>query len=418
MTTWTTAADLRAKVLREWERGHLLTERSRYPWRIPLKGPSSAELATHFDTVRQWIRTLAEAGTYRLEYQEIQHRQLGRNQVPVAAWLDSEQDALALIGKRREAARFHQLAESIVQAFPPLADWIARRPLRVLEHGDDWPRLLGVLRWFVEHPRPHVYLRQIDVPGVHSKFIERHRALLAELLDPLLPVAAVDATAPAGVAGFEQRYGLRAKPALVRFRLLDGALHGLTDLCVAADEFARLALPARRVFITENEINFLAFPCVADSLLIFGAGYGFESLAAAAWLKEREIHYWGDLDTHGFAILDQLRGHFPQARSLLMDRATLLAHRDFWGREEAPVRRALSRLRSDEASLYEELCQDRIAPVLRLEQEQIGYAWIEAALAAFDHPESESDSLPAGPGFSVARSQSSNSSAGKGWLNR
>lgn len=387
MTPWTTPADLRAKVMREWERGHLLTEAwtgaARYPWRIPLKGPSSAELATHFDTVRQWIRTLAEAGTYRLEYQEIQHRQLGRNQVPVAAWLDSEQDTLALIGKRREAARFHELAGAISQAFPPLAAWIARRPLRVLEHSDDWPRLLEVLRWLVAHPRSDVYLRQIDVPGVHSKFIEHHRALLSELLDSLLPAESIDATAPAGVAGFERRFGLRAKPALVRFRLLDGALQGMTDLSVPADEFAHLGLPARRVFITENEINFLAFPRLADSLLIFGAGYGFESLAAA-WLKEREIHYWGDIDTHGFAILDQLRGHFPQARSLLMDRATLLAHQHFWGREDTPTKRNLTRLRPDEASLYEDLCQDRIAPALRLEQERIGYTWIEAAIAAFD----------------------------------
>jgi len=388
MTAWTTAADLRAKVLREWERGHLLaaawTGEVRYPWRIALKGPSSAELPARFDEVRQWIRALAEDGAYRLEYQEIQHRQLGRNQVPVAAWLDSEQDALALIGKRREAARFRLLAESIVQTFPALAAWIARCPLRVLEHGDNWPGLLGVLRWFVEHPRPNVYLRQIDVPGVHSKFIERQRGLLAELLDQLLPAEAVDAIASGGVAGFERRYGLRAKPPLVRFRLLDGTLQGLTDLSVPADEFARLALPARRVFITENEINLLAFPRVADSLLIFGAGYGFESLTAADWLKEREIYYWGDMDTHGFAILDQLRSHLPQTRSLLMDRVTLLAHRDFWGREDSPTQRELSRLHPDEASLYDDLRRDRIAPALRLEQERIGYAWVQAALAGYE----------------------------------
>ncbi len=388
MTAWATAADLRAKVLREWERGHLLaaawTGEVRYPWRIALKGPSSAELPARFDEVRQWIRALAEDGAYRLEYQEIQHRQLGRNQVPVAAWLDSEQDALALIGKRREAARFRLLAESIVQTFPALAAWIARCPLRVLEHGDNWPGLLGVLRWFVEHPRPNVYLRQIDVPGVHSKFIERQRGLLAELLDQLLPAEAVDAIASGGVAGFERRYGLRAKPPLVRFRLLDGTLQGLTDLSVPADEFARLALPARRVFITENEINLLAFPRVADSLLIFGAGYGFESLTAADWLKEREIYYWGDMDTHGFAILDQLRSHLPQTRSLLMDRVTLLAHRDFWGREDSPTQRELSRLHPDEASLYDDLRRDRIAPALRLEQERIGYAWVQAALAGYE----------------------------------
>ena len=391
MNNWTTPAELRARVLREWARGRLLAASlsgdAVYPWRLALKGPSSSELADRFEAVRSWIRELVEAAKvdgkpgYRLEFQEINHRQLGRNHVPVAAWLDTEADALTLIGKRREAARCHELAGTIAQVFPPLRDWLARRPLRVLELADDWPGLLGVLQWLVDHPRPTVYLRQVDVPGVHSKFIERNRALLSELLDLVLPASAIETSAAAGAAGFERRYGLRAKPVLIRFRLLDTPLQGLTDLTVPCDEFARLSLAARRVFITENEINFLAFPRLPDSVVIFGAGYGFEALAEARWLQALETFYWGDLDTHGFAILDQLRGSFPQARSLMMDRPTLLAHRPLWGREGAPTQRELTRLHPDEASLYDDLRQDRIAPALRLEQERIGYAWVQTTLA-------------------------------------
>jgi hypothetical protein len=398
MSGWTTTADIKAKVLREWQRGRLLsaslTGEQLFPWRIPLKVPNTADLASQFDAVRQWIRALSDGaktdnGTgYRLEFLEINHRQLGRNHVPVAAWLDSETDALALIGKRREAARCHELAGTIAQVFPPLHDWLVRRPLRVLEQADDWPGLLGVLQWMVDHPHSGVYLRQVDVPGVHSKFIERNRALLSELLDLVLPESAINASVASGAAGFERRYGFRVKPVLIRFRLLDALLHaplqGLTDLSVPCDEFAQRSFAVRRVFITENEINFLAFPPLPDSLLIFGAGYGFESLAEARWLQEKEIYYWGDLDTHGFAILDQLRGSFPQARSLMMDRSTLLAHRSLWGRENTPTQRELSRLRPDEASLYDDLRQDRIAPALRLEQERIGYAWVQAALAGYE----------------------------------
>ncbi len=395
MTDWTTPADLRARVLREWERGRLLsaslTGAALYPWRIPLKVPNAAILADRFDDARQWIRELAECAKteakpgYRLEFQEINHRQIGRNHMPVAAWLDSEVDALALIGKRREAARFHELAGTIAGKFPALRDWLLRRPLRVLEQ-EDWIRLLGVLDWIAAHPRSNVYLRQIDVPEVHSKFIERHRALLAELLELILPSDALDATAPGGVAGFERRFGFRGKPALVRFRLLGGALHDFSDLSVPADEFARVSLPARRVFITENEINFLAFPALPDSLVIFGAGYGFDALAEASWLADRDLGYWGDIDTHGFAILDQLRGRFPHVRSLLMDRGTLMAHRSSWGREDTPTRRELLRLHPDEAGLYDDLRHDRIASALRLEQERIGYAWVRAALTAGCHP--------------------------------
>lgn len=391
MRQWTTPEDIRARVHREWQKGRLLAVclagETRYPWRIPLRAPHAANMPDAFDAVRQWIRLLAEGAKraggagYRLESHEIKHRQLGRNNIPVAAWLDTEQDALALIGKRREALCFQEMLESTAHVFPDLRPWFVQRPLLAMAHTDDWPALLEVLRWVVAHPRSNRYLRQIDVPGVHTKFIEQHKALLSELLERVLPPETIDVHA-SGVRGFERRYGFRAKPVPIRFRLLDRqlALHGLSDLTAPSDEFAQLDLAVRRVFITENEINFLAFPMLPESLVIFGAGYGFEPLAQAHWLHEKTIYYWGDIDTHGFAILDQLRAYFPAARSLLMDRETLRAHRALWGAEDQPLKRDLSRLLPDEAALYDALRTNHYAPALRMEQERIGYAWVEAAV--------------------------------------
>ena len=90
----------------------------------------------------------------------------------------------------------------------------------------------------------------------------------------------------AGQRNFEPRYGLASKPSQVRFRILDGrlAIQGLTDLAVPAREFASLDLPVERVFITENEINGLAFPGVPGSLVIFGLGYGLDRLSEVRWL--------------------------------------------------------------------------------------------------------------------------------------
>jgi len=150
---------------------------------------------------------------------------------------------------------------------------------------------------------------------------------------------------------------------------------------VTTGEFARLALPARRIFITENEVNFLAFPDAQGSMVVFGAGYGFDHLAQARWLDDKEIVYWGDIDTHGFAILDQLRGRFPFARSLLMDRDTMLQHKAFWGREDRPTDRELLRLRPAESALYDDLRFNRLGPDVRLEQERIGFEWVERELS-------------------------------------
>lgn len=394
MKDWATAADIRNRVAREWERGRLLAAPllgdPLYPLRIPLRGPTAAEtLGAQFDAVRQWIKQLSEGAKtedgngYRLEFREVNNRQIGRNSVPVAAWLDTEEDALALIGKRREAARFRELSLKIGDAYPQLHDWIAKRALRVLECADDWPRLLDVLRWVSDHQRPNVYLRQIDAVGVHSKFIEQYRALLTELLDLVLPPDAIDATTGRGVEEFERRYGFRSKPTQIRSRLLSGQaeLQGLSDICVRSDEFAKLSLAVQRVFITENEINFLAFPIVPDSMVIFGAGYGFDALDEANWLRDKAIYYWGDIDTHGFAILDQLRSHFPHTKSLLMDRETLLTHRALCVEEDTPTQRDLARLLPDEARLYDDLRNDRIGHALRLEQERIGFAHVQSAVA-------------------------------------
>ena len=120
---------------------------------------------------------------------------------------------------------------------------------------------------------------------------------------------------------------------------------------------------------------------MTDSLIIFGAGYGFETLVEAAWLVRCRIHYWGDIDTHGFAILDQLRAHFAHVESFLMDRATLLAFETQWGEEDRQTLRDLPRLNAEEGALYDDLRDNRLPRNLRLEQERIGFGWVEAALA-------------------------------------
>lgn len=242
----------------------------------------------------------------------------------------------------------------------------------------------AVLDWFVAHPRPELYLRQLDIPGVDTKFIESHRNLLGELLDIVLPDGAVDRSAT-GVKAFNRRYGLRAEAPLVRFRLLDRALciQGcFSDLSLPPEEFAKLRLPAERVFITENRVNGLAFPDYPGSMVVFGLGYGLERLSEISWLRDLDVHYWGDIDTHGFGILNRLRGSLPNAQSFLMDRDTLDAHRELWVREPPGGRYTgdTSRLLDTEREFYEDLLSDRIGERVRLEQERISYGWLQRTL--------------------------------------
>jgi hypothetical protein len=366
----------------------MVSGESFFPRRLTLKGPTSAQMVEHFDTVRAWIAELRALPHYRVEMRKLRHRVLGTNEVPKAVWVDTLDDALDVLGKRRQARHFATLVERTRERQPLLLEWIAGKPLKSLELADVWDYLLDVVDWVKLHPRSGVYLRQVDIPGVHSKLIEVHRGVLAQWLDRVLAPEAVD-TRATGVSGFARRYGFRDKPQRIRLRVLDPA-HALlpgagdADIALDAKSFARLAPTVSRVFITENEINFLAFPRASDSLLMFGAGYGFEVLLQAAWLTRCQVFYWGDIDTHGFAILDQLRTYLPHARSLLMDRATLLAFEAQWGVEDKQTLRDLPRLNAEECALYDDLRDNRLSPNLRLEQERIGFGWVETALAALD----------------------------------
>jgi hypothetical protein len=391
--SWTTPQHIADEVEKRWQRGDILaarlTGKPLFPLRVRLRRPGAREIVDRFGDVGDWARAL-NAGSravrgfgFELEHEEVRSRVHGANTLPVAAIIPTEADALRLIRQSAAADRFQALADATLRRHPAARDWLARRPLMALDHAAHWNEVLAILDWFTAHPRPGLYLRQLDIPGVDTKFIETHRVLLSELLDLVLPETAVDHTA-VGARAFNERYGLRSERPLVRFRLLDPALYlqELSDLSLPPEQFAALRLSLRRVFITENRTNGLAFPDCPGSMVVFGLGYGLERLAEVGWLRRVEVHYWGDIDTHGFGILNRLRATLPEARSFLMDRATLEEHRALWGREPADMRYTgdTSRLTPGEYALFKDLLADRCGERVRLEQERIGYGWLKTAL--------------------------------------
>ena len=414
-TDWTSEADLRAQVERLWARGLLgqsvvrstatgwpdsaidgrdkadATASLVFPLRLKLRRPTSSALSDRFDEVRAWIAELGRSPQVRIVNRQINHRVLGANNVPAEAWVDSLDDALAFINRTADGTVLAAMADVALGRRPSLVPWLERRPLVALANCDAWSRLLDFVDWLEANPAPDRYLRQVDATGLDSKFVEEHRSVLIQLLDAALPAAIVDVEAT-GLKGFESRYGFQAKPNLVRFRILDrstrlaglptpGVSAAVADISLDARTFAHLEVSVGTVFIVENEITFLAFPEVADAMVIFGSGFGTERLAGATWLGQRRIRYWGDIDTHGFAILDELRRRFLATESFLMDRKTLDAHKVFWETEPNQETRELPRLTPAEASLYDELRSHGLGPSVRLEQERVGYGHLIQALA-------------------------------------
>lgn len=407
--SWTTLAGLRSQSLKAWNSGVLLRELLEpsgvYPRRRTLKRPTAAELLSDYAAVRAWAAELsAGSGAYALETAEVGRRTVGTNQIPAAAVFASVEDEIAFVGKTREAAAVRGLASGLGQLDARLVEWAARRPLKLLELGPDALTAARVALWLRGNPAPGIYVRQLGLPGVHTKFVERNRQVIDQMLAAVgrgaetgdaetgeddaevaeQEVLLGDGAGRTPAARFARRHGFLHPPELVRFRLLDpdaDMFGGARDITVTAEAFRYLRLPVNTVIATENQVNFLALPERPGTLALYGGGYGFSSLRDAAWLRDCRVLYWGDIDTHGFRILDQLRAVHPHVESVLMDQETLLAHRDVWGAEPSPARAALRRLAPAEAALYEALCHDLYGTKVRLEQELVNWDWAATRLS-------------------------------------
>ena len=114
--SWSGAHELRAQLVRLWERGELLrdtvTGQSRFPLRLPFKGPSSADVTDRFEAVRAWVGELAGLSLVRVEWQEVRHRVHGAQRQPASVWIDTLDGALGWIGKRADAKLFAQVVAS------------------------------------------------------------------------------------------------------------------------------------------------------------------------------------------------------------------------------------------------------------------------------------------------------------------
>ena len=379
-TGWSTPDDIAAKVRRRWADGSLLRAYAQgdpfEPLELRLRGPRPSEVGDDLDAARAWVARL-DAGRrddrrYTLEWGEIGGRRIGRNRVPTRAVVSSFGQAWALLGTADEVRRFDAIL-ALVHDEPSVRCWVMSNPHRALDLQTEMPRLLAAYRWLEEHRGSVRYLREISAPGVDTKFTERHRPVLAGMLG-----------APATASGFLSGLGLCAKPELIRMRMAPslGISASLTELAARADELAQLAIAPATTLVIENEITYLSVEVPEDGLVIWGKGFEVDRVGRLPWLANADVRYWGDLDTHGFAILDRLRGWLPQTRSVLMDRKTLLAHRDRWVTEERPATARLTRLTPEEQGLYLELVGGGLGDRVRLEQERIDWTWVEVRLAS------------------------------------
>lgn len=311
---------------------------------------------------------------YSIEYQKVKTRKHGEQDIPVSISFLTEQDFLKYIGKEQDTSGFKKDVERILSVFPELVEWVCRFPTKVLDNHRVWDDVLKVCIYFKGNPKPQLYIRELPIQ-VDTKFIERNKGIIKELLDIIIAKSVnPDETR------FETHFNLRYDEPVVRFRVLDKAMSqmlfsGIDDLSIPINQFQEVEIPVEVVYIVENKMNMLTFPPIQKSIVVWGHGFGVDLLKDVTWLKSKKIFYWGDLDAQGFQILSEIKTHFPQVESFLMDRETFdLFYESGFGTETNVEKKLF--LTPEEEKMFDFLKEGNY----RLEQEKIPFEYASSKI--------------------------------------
>lgn len=235
--------------------------------------------------------------------------------------------------------------------------------------------LVSAVTWLRQHPDASTWtLRQLPVPGMHTKWLDTHGALLRD------------------VAGRDVREEVRPRLTVMHLTYVDpdhvASGRRRHDAWTTGDVH-EIAYRPRLVLVVENRDSRLWFPPVKDTIVVEGGGKAAASLLAnVAWIRAADhIVYWGDIDADGYTILDQFRATLatptPEGAparpvtSILMD-ATDLHHysehgvnHDKAGRPIKPSLVTLPHLTEAEATAYNTIATAGPTPFRRIEQEAI-----------------------------------------------
>lgn len=351
-----------------------------WPHPFSLSLPKSSVLEAKFGEVTKWnTGWRAWAADFGVPLRTEPRRIAGTDQTLCTHVTVPDIDkAASLVGGvwPERLARSRKRASVLLELFPNQP-----RPAWMLNASDnfsniDFGLLLDVADWFshsTADERAQRTPRQVPVEGIHAKWLNTRRALVAEL------------------AGLEDLGLLPPHPARIHFTYLDPDhldVGGRRHDSASVGDSVELPYTPRLVLISENKDTAVGFPRVSGGLAIEGAGRGASTHAAFPWIYDVPVVvYWGDMDADGLEILNEFRGAGLVTHSLFMDR-TAFEEWERFGTNTDPqgktlgVRpaRPVEHLTEPEAELYACLLSADWERFRRVEQERIPLAVAHAAL--------------------------------------
>ena len=293
-------------------------------------------------------------------FDEVNYKTIGIQKVFRGVSFNDFYEMLEFIGKKKEFLKFEKLLNIDID----LKNFLKQNPKILLENMDIWHKVLEIKNFFVDNPKPNIYIRELPIIGIDTKFIENHKKIIDKVLMEVCEYD--DNIKTLGKFGFEKKYFLKYPKNRIRFKNKDW-----DDIEINIEDLVKFK--EKKLFIVENLQTYLAMPVIEDYLVVFGKGFQVASLKNYNY----EIIYWSDIDKAGFSMLGMVRS-FAKTTSFLMDLNTFKKFEDL-AVEDNEKQYSNLNLTYEETRCFEYIKFKN----KRLEQERIPFWYVKEKLEKF-----------------------------------
>lgn len=311
--------ELALKLSQQWHNAELREQRllqpESWPIRLSIGKPSARAITENLDDVRRHLEQWRNVSVGKVDWQPQRFRSASDAvNVPVIWTLGSPSEWIAATNNREIRAEYQALSLLASRVDEQFRRLVIRKRRLVLDKPEaEVIRSAELAQRLAPGCAEGKPLRALPIAGIDSKFFERNRTLIIQLLDIRFDAQVTDLGLEAFLgAEDEGHHWLLVVD-------LDGDLLPYSQLRVRANELQNTALPGQSVLIVENEQCLHQLPPLANTIAVLGAGLNL-SWMQAAWLAGKRLAYWGDIDTWGLTMLARARQFQAGLVALLMNK--------------------------------------------------------------------------------------------------
>jgi hypothetical protein len=370
-------AQLAARWRKQWQaadtREQRLLDRSAWPIALSIGKPTATEFVSQGREVREHVQLWRAVKVGEVKWERVSYRSGGDPvEIPTNWILRTPDEWVAATEDRLIELEYHKIASVLAQSEPLFHRTLVRQ-LRIVANAGEGAALQAVSLVRMLEPgcadgRP---LRALAFAGIDSKFIERNRTLVQQLLDARFDGQASEQGLESFLGALDEgdHWLLVAplEPGLLRF----------ARQSIPANDLVTIGVPGTHLLIVENERSLHQLPQIPATIAVLGSGLNLAWMKAP-WLASKAIGYWGDIDTWGLTMLATARAHQRHLDALLMTLEVFVAHEHVAVSEPCPAAEdPPEHLCGEEQDLFRYL--RRVAKG-RLEQEFLPREMVEAAV--------------------------------------